>query len=233
MVASGFEFRHRFWMIVLVYTVAYAFYNLDHLNVLYAVVPWNQGIHERDMLVRVLYAIAALLAAAGATLLTWSTAYRPPSADPNSVPFAVAGPFRYVRNPHYLSYFLLLLALGTFQSVLGFPLMLVGETILLLRLVGYEERRLEQDFGERFRSYARRVPRFLPSLHPRFEDDGHCPRWRQAFWNQGFQWGFVATLVAFALTLSDPIGYAFAGATLVFFVLQKLSLFVYVRLRHP
>jgi hypothetical protein len=43
----------------------------------------------------------------------------------------------------------------------------------------------------------------------------------------------VATLVAFALTLSDPIGYAFAGATLVFFVLQKLSLLIYVRLRHP
>ena len=31
MVAAEFEYRHRFWMIVLVYGVAYAFYNL-HLN---------------------------------------------------------------------------------------------------------------------------------------------------------------------------------------------------------
>jgi len=30
-------------MIVLVYVAAYAFYNLNDLNILYAVVPWNQG----------------------------------------------------------------------------------------------------------------------------------------------------------------------------------------------
>jgi len=222
MVASEFESRHRFWMMALVYGAAYAFYNLDHLNILYAVVPWNHGIPQKDMLVRVLYALAALLAAVGASLLTWSTAYRPPSADPDRATFAIAGPFRYVRNPHYFAYFLLILALGTFQSVLGFPLMLLGETILLLRLVGAEELRLDQEYGERFRRYAQRVPRLLPSLHPRFEDDGQSPRWRQAFWDQAFQWGFVATLLAFAFTLSDPIGYACAGATLSFLVLQKL-----------
>ena len=38
MVASEFEYRHRFWMIVFVYIAAYSFYNLDHLNILYAVV---------------------------------------------------------------------------------------------------------------------------------------------------------------------------------------------------
>jgi hypothetical protein len=30
MVASEFEYRHRFWMIVLVYVAAYSFYNLDY-----------------------------------------------------------------------------------------------------------------------------------------------------------------------------------------------------------
>jgi hypothetical protein len=63
MVASEFEYRHRFWMILLVYAVAYAFYNLDHLNILYSIVPWNRGVVQRDMLVRILYAAAALLAA--------------------------------------------------------------------------------------------------------------------------------------------------------------------------
>src|SRR6202035_4744338 len=57
--ASEFEYRHRFWMIVLVYVAAYAFYNLNHLNILYAVVPWNQGVLQKDMLVRLLYAAAA------------------------------------------------------------------------------------------------------------------------------------------------------------------------------
>jgi protein-S-isoprenylcysteine O-methyltransferase Ste14 len=231
MVASEFEYGHRFWMIVLVYVAAYAFYNVNHLNILYAVVPWNQGVFQKDMLVRFLYAVAALLAAAGALLLTWSTAYRPPSTIKDHTAFSIAGPFRYVRNPQYLSYFLLLLALGTFQSVLGFPVMLLAETILLLRLVTREEIRLEQEYGERFRVYAQRVPRLLPSLHPRFEDEGQLPQWRQALWDQAFQWGFVATLLAFAFTLSDPIGYAFGSATLAFVVLQKLAQAFWIRLR--
>jgi protein-S-isoprenylcysteine O-methyltransferase Ste14 len=222
MVASEWEYRHRFWMIVLVYVAAYALYNLNHLNILYAVLPRNLGVGYKDMFVRSLYAAAALLAAGGAILLTWSTAYRPASTD--HTPFSIAGPFRYVRNPHYLSYFLLILALGTFQSVLGFPVLLLAETILLLRLVAREELRLEKEYGERFRDYAQRVPRFLPSLRAQFENDGQVPQWRQAIWDQAFQWGFVATLLAFACTLSDPIGYAFACATIVFFALQKLAL---------
>jgi protein-S-isoprenylcysteine O-methyltransferase Ste14 len=230
MIASKFEYRHRFWMILLVYVLAYSFYNVYSLNVLYAVVPWNQGGAQRDTLVRLLYAAAALVAAGGAILLTWSTAYRPPSANRDRTAFSIAGPFRYVRNPHYLSYFFLLLALGTFQSVLGFPVMLLGETILLLRLVRREELQLGQEYGELFRNYAQHVPRFLPSLRARFENDGQSPRWRQAFWEQAFQWGFVATLLAFAFTLSDPIGYAFGGATIAFLLLQRLVWWFWIRL---
>ncbi len=226
MVASEFEYRQRFSIIVLVYIAAYAFYNVNHLNVLYAIVSWNRGVLRTDTLVRVLYSGAALLAAGGALLLTWSIAYRPPVADPRHTPFTVAGPFRYGRNPQYLSYSLLLLALGTFQSVIGFAVMLVGETILLLRLVEREELRLKQEYGERFLDYAQRVPRLLPALRPRFEDDGQSPRWGRALWDQAFQWGFVATLLAFAVTLSDPVGYAFGGATLAFVVLQRLSQFL-------
>ena len=231
MVASEFEYRHRFWMIVFVYVAAYAFYNLDHLNILYSVIPWNQGVLQKDMLVRFLYATAALLAAVGATLLTWSTAYRPPSAIKDRTAFSIAGPFRYVRNPQYLSYFLLVLALGTFQSRFGFAVMLLAETILLFRLVAREELRLEQEYGGRFRVYAQSVPRFLPSFRPRFDNDGHLPQWRQSLWEQAFQWGFVATLVAFACTLSDPVGYAFGFATVTFLVIQKLAQALWIRLR--
>jgi len=154
-------------MITLVYVLAYAFYNLDHLNILYAIVPGKQCVVQKDMLVRFLYAAAALLAACGAVLLTWAMAYRPHNAGADRTAFSIGGPFRYVRNPHYLSYFFLVLALGTFQSRLGFPVMLLAETVLLLRLVGREERLLKQEYGERFRSYAQSVPRLLPSLGPR------------------------------------------------------------------
>lgn len=231
MVASEFEYRHRFWMILLVYGAAYAFYNLDHLNILYSIVPWNQGVSQRDMLVRFLYAAAAILAAIGALLLTWATAYRPYRAGAGSTAFAIAGPFCYVRNPHYLSYFLLVLALGTFQSRAGFALMLAGEMVLLLRLVGREEIRLEQEYGERFRDYAKCVPRLLPSLRRRIAEDASLPRWPQALWKNAFQFGFVLTLLAFAFTLSDPIGYLFGGATLLFLILQTVGRAISMRAR--
>ncbi len=230
MVASEFEYRHRFALIVLLYVLAYAFYNLDHLNVIYAVVPWSRGVVQSDVLARIIYAGAAVLAAIGALLLTWAVAYR--VGNEGGPALSVAGPYRYVRYPQYLAYFLLLLALGTFQSRLGFPVMMVAETILLLRLVGYEEFRLEERYGERLREYRRRVPKLWPSARPRVAGDGHLPRWRQAIVDQAFQWGFVATLVAFACTLSDPVGYAFAYATLAFLIVQKLGQWVRVRMRH-
>jgi hypothetical protein len=110
--------------------------------------------------------------------------------------------------------------------------MFLAETILLLRLMTREEIRLEQQYGERFRIYTQRVPRLLPSLGPRVEEDGQLPSWSQALWEQAFQWGFVAMLVAFACTLSDPIGYTFAAATIGFLILQKLVCMLGTRLEH-
>jgi protein-S-isoprenylcysteine O-methyltransferase Ste14 len=153
-------------MIVLIYAAAYAFYNVHHLNILYSVVPWNQGTPQNDALVRFLYAAAALLATVGAVLLTWSAAYRPPRAIKETTAFSIAAPFRLVRSPHYLSYFALILALGTFQSRLGFPVMLLTETILLLRLVGRKSfasnRSMASDFGSTrsaFRAFSPRLVR--------------------------------------------------------------------------
>jgi protein-S-isoprenylcysteine O-methyltransferase Ste14 len=232
MVVSGFEYRHRFAFIVLVYVAAYSFYNLDHLNVLYALIPWNQGVAQRDLLARLFYAVATIIAIIGTMLLTWATAYRPPPrSNSDRLEFSTGGPFRYVRNPHYLAYFLLIIALGTFQSRLGFLIMLISETILLLRLIAREEFLLTNAYGQRFAAYTQRVPHLLPSLSPQVADDNDQPQWLRALWLQAPQWGFVATLAAFAVTLSDPIGYAFAYATLAFLLLQKLTSQIVIRFR--
>jgi hypothetical protein len=146
--------------------------------------------------------------------------------------FSTSGPFRYVRNPHYLAYFLLILALGTFQSRLGFPIMLLAEAILLLRLIAREELILMQQYGDRFRAYAMHVPGLLPALRPGIAASADSrPQWRQAIWLQAFQWGFVATLIAFAVTLSDPVGYAFACVTLAFLAFQRLLAVLHPHLR--
>jgi hypothetical protein len=54
MIASKFEHPYRFWLIAFVFVVAYSFYNLDHVNVLYAVVAFSNDAHLKDLLVRML-----------------------------------------------------------------------------------------------------------------------------------------------------------------------------------
>lgn len=110
MIASEFEYRHRFAIIALVFIFAYAFYNLDHLNIVYAIVPRNLGVLDRNVLARFVYGVSALLASIGAAILTWASAYRlssPRGDQPQTVALLVGGPYRYVRNPHYLGYFCL------------------------------------------------------------------------------------------------------------------------------
>ena len=102
-------------------------------------------------------------------MLTWMAAYRSVSANKSEsqkTDFCISGLFRYVRNRHYHGYFLLLAGLSSFQSRPGFPVIAIGETIPLLRLVGREEMQLEQEFGERYRDYQRCVPRLLFSFSP-------------------------------------------------------------------
>jgi protein-S-isoprenylcysteine O-methyltransferase Ste14 len=219
--ASNFEYRNRHAIIVLVYALAYACYNLDHLNVLYAVMPSDLGAHQKDLIVRSLYIAATVIAAASALLLTATTAYRPNSPLSERSRLRVDGPFRYVRNPHYFGYFLLLIALGTFQSRLGLPIMLLVETIFLVRLVGHEEMLLDQKYRECFALYRHAVPRIIPSLRPRINPSGEVPLWLFAFRKNAFQWACVVTLLAFAVTLSDPVGYAFTAMAIAIGLLSR------------
>jgi protein-S-isoprenylcysteine O-methyltransferase Ste14 len=208
-----------------IFVFAYACYNLDHANIVAAIEPWNKEVPHSDLPAHLIYAAAALLAGAGATFLTWAKAYRPFGDDKNQARTAglsVHGPYRHLRNPEYVGYFLLLAGLSTFQSRLGAIVMLVGEMILLVRLILREETSLEQKYGEHFREYCRCVPQLVPSIRPRAPADNQLPEWKKALFDQAFQWGLVATLIAFACTLNDPVGYAFGLATLAVLVAQKV-----------
>ena len=224
--ATEFEYRRRSWLIALVFILAYSFYNLDDFNVVYAIVPSNQRVLSQAVLVRLAYAGAALLAGIGTAVATWASAYRSYGglrAQRQVRTFVVGGPYRYVRNPHYLGNFLLLIGLGSFKSRWGFPVLLIGEALLFFRLVVFEETELAQQYGGHFQEYCRCVGRLVPSLRPRVAASAELPRWRRAIVHQAFQWGCVITLIAFACTLSDPVGYALGFASLSILILQKLA----------
>ena len=73
------------------------------------------------------------------------------------------GPFRYIRHPSYLGYFLMfiglfllllnLLALATWVAIPGY-----------IGLTSYEESLLTARFGNKYAEYQKRTGRFLPNL---------------------------------------------------------------------
>ncbi len=75
------------------------------------------------------------------------------------------GPYAWVRNPMYLGavvYFAgLLLAAGTWM---GWALWALGVAALAAEVIWIEEPELEARFGQAYRRYKQRVPRFLPRL---------------------------------------------------------------------
>jgi protein-S-isoprenylcysteine O-methyltransferase Ste14 len=74
-----------------------------------------------------------------------------------------AGPYRWVRNPMYVAVFLVVG--GEALAFLSVPLLAyLGVVALVVQLfvVGYEEPALTAQFGDGYRDYQRRVPRWIP-----------------------------------------------------------------------
>ncbi len=112
---------------------------------------------------------AMLLLAPGVAILfkcIWSFAY---VGKGTLAPFdetqklIVVGLYRYVRNPMYVGVMLILLAEAWFfwspalLSYTGFCFVVAN-----MLVIGYEENRLRQKFGDEFRQYCRHVGRWIP-----------------------------------------------------------------------
>lgn len=79
-----------------------------------------------------------------------------------STALVTSGPYRFSRNPMYLSLALLVTGVAFYRSSLWALLLLIPAVLLLERLViRREERYLEDKFGERYREYRSRVRRWL------------------------------------------------------------------------
>jgi protein-S-isoprenylcysteine O-methyltransferase Ste14 len=107
------------------------------------------------------------LGVAGGALIVWAVVtFRRArtSVDPRKPATTVvtAGPYRFTRNPIYVSLALLTAALSLRMNLLG-PLLLLPVVLVLVdRLViAREERYLERKFGEEYRGYKSRVRRWL------------------------------------------------------------------------
>ena len=75
------------------------------------------------------------------------------------------GPYRYVRNPLYLTLFIdtvgLFLIYGSTTFIIMLVLLVVGINYLV---VGWEEPGLENRFGAAYLDYKKNVPRWIPRI---------------------------------------------------------------------
>lgn len=88
----------------------------------------------------------------------WSVLYRAQRAHK----LALSGPYARVRHPQYIGFVLImfgfLLQWPTILTVAMFPVLVVMYGYLARR----EERDMEAKFGEAYRQYAAKTPRFIP-----------------------------------------------------------------------
>jgi protein-S-isoprenylcysteine O-methyltransferase Ste14 len=77
---------------------------------------------------------------------------------------ATQGPYAHVRHPQYVGFVLIMLGFlvqwPTILTLVMFPALV----FMYVRLAISEEREAEREFGEAWRDYAARTPRFIPRL---------------------------------------------------------------------
>jgi protein-S-isoprenylcysteine O-methyltransferase Ste14 len=82
--------------------------------------------------------------------------------------FVAVGPYRWVRNPIYIS--ALLVVGGEAWLFLSLPLVLYAAALAVgfhLFVIGYEEPALRRSFGQTYIEYQRTVSRWIPRPPPR------------------------------------------------------------------
>jgi protein-S-isoprenylcysteine O-methyltransferase Ste14 len=222
MKATEFEFRHRFWFIMAIYTVGFWCYAFDHVNVAQAMLQMVYGYPLQDAANRhhlqAIFTLAAVSALLAAVIRTWAAAYLQSEVvhDPNlhTERLVASGPYRFVRNPLYLGGVLLALGFAALASRVGFFVIVVGQTAFYYRLIVREEGELLKTQGDSYRRFLAAVPALIPSLTPRLPSGDRQAHWGQGLLGELFLFFFAASIAAFARTLSHSVLYVAIGLAL-------------------
>jgi protein-S-isoprenylcysteine O-methyltransferase Ste14 len=108
------------------------------------------------------------LVAAGAVLMVWAArnhvrtggSFNP--LQPSTALVTTGGPYAVTRNPIYIGFALVYFGLAIALTSIWMLVLLIPALFILQRGVkGREEAYLEREFGEAYRKYKARVPRWL------------------------------------------------------------------------
>lgn len=206
--ASKFEYRFRFALHALIFVVGfwpfwepYVGMTTKSTWLILTADMARAGWLNFQAATSLLLVVAILLTALGAWLRVWGAAYVGAGVVNSSAMHGEAlladGPYRRTRNPLYLGTLLHTVGIALLMPPAGAVFAIAAIWILQVRLALAEEPFLEQRFGEAYRVYAARVPRFLPSPKPMVPAAGQRPQWLQAVLGESYFLGVVITLAAF------------------------------------
>jgi protein-S-isoprenylcysteine O-methyltransferase Ste14 len=213
MAATKFEFAWRFWIITAIFWAAFALYAVDHRAVamffLHLLAPSFPATGPGMSFDRAFLLAGVALVFSAALFRTWATAWL--GADVmsdsklHSDALAVDGPYRHTRNPLYFANLPLALGVGFFANPTGLLFLCTAMLVFVYRLILREEASLRQALGPTYLRYMEAVPRFWPSLRPRWPASGRAPRWGQAFVGELLLWLIGFALLIFVLTFNQTL----------------------------
>ncbi|MFP7656914.1 methyltransferase family protein [Chryseobacterium proteolyticum] len=137
------------------------------------VVSVQMNLKEETTSCEILYEFACLLiSAVGLGIRVYTVGYTPKNTSGRNTSegqvadtLNITGIYSVVRNPLYLGNFFMWLGLALFTENLWFVVsFILFYWIYYERIIYAEEQFLERKFGEKYRSWASKVPVFIPNL---------------------------------------------------------------------
>ena len=176
--ASKIEFRLRMLIMTVIITLGFFAPWMEALGLgpRISLLEWlalqlsRMGLLPFSVAAPVVIVLASLIAAAGAVLRVWGTAYLGYGTVHHEQMQASAvmadGPYRYLRNPLYVGGWFMFAAMAFLMPPSGALVSMILATVFLLRLILGEEAFLAGELGEPYRKYLRAVPRLWPRARP-------------------------------------------------------------------
>jgi len=136
-------------------------------------------------------------------LRLWASAYHAPgvvlAGSIVTSRLTTAGPYRYTRNPLYVTNIVLALGVGLIGPPLVTLLLIAWNAFYSYRLIAIEEAFLSLAQGPAYGRYCEAVPRMLPRLSPPdYPADPAKPDWRAGFRTELFSLAFFLVMIYFA-----------------------------------
>lgn len=137
------------------------FFGLDKTNVSANLWSTLVGFGEIGMMISMLLGYGLLFIGIGLFIQGWRELYRARREHR----LATDGLYAYVRHPQYTGLLLGLFGEGvvhwpTVFSITVYPIIVIAYVLLALR----EEKKAIEEFGDEYRDYQQRVPRFFPRM---------------------------------------------------------------------